>query len=289
MAVYEVESWGGLVEASKSASRDDTILLTKDIDCNNEIPLGVEETVKLDYVILDGQGHTIRNLRTHVDNPVTIFRGGRMYLKNIDFINLIIYDVPLMENDGYANFITMDHCRCVGIRNRELIAYNNTAAIEYYCYVMYSFFNVPCVGNYNDLFSGTNRKLLLSWCWVRDTYNSKDINNAIGQHARITGSYFDGDLILSPEQTDIFIGYEDYTPPVQNVYDFSIRATTDVSSKSYRFKFNAGVVKNQVRSMDGSSIYTPEIIPSEGLILATPDEMKNPQALYDKGFDIVVP
>lgn len=289
MAVYEVDSWNGLAEAAKSSVGGDTILLTKDIDCNVDIPLGVEETLDLNFKTLNGQGHVIRNLRSHIYNPVDIFRGGRMFLTNIDFINLIVNDVYLMDNDGYNNFITADHCRFVGRRNQPLIWAGITSPFG--CYLQYSYFNVPCSGSADALISGGDGATLMGFCWVRDTNDGRFTDNAINNKAVMQGCYFDGDLILHPEQTTVQFGGSNYSfsPGVQNVYDFDIRATADVSSDDFTFNFYYGLVKNQVRSMDRSKIYTPTITPASGVILATPEEMTNPQALYDKGFDIVVP
>lgn len=288
MATVEVATWGELVEAA-ATSGVDTIMITQDIDCNDEIPLGVESSIDLAYKTLDGQGHTIRNLRTHVDNPVSIFVGGRMFLTNIDFINLIVNNAYLMENNGYNNFITADHCRFVGRRNHTLIDAGDTSPFG--CYLQYSYFNIPCSGSADELISGRAGATLMGFCWVRDTNDGRFADNAINNKAVMQGCYFDGDLILNSGQTTVEFGGNNssFSPSVQNVYDLDIRATADVSSDEFTFNFYYGLVKNQVRSMDRSEIYTPIITPASGVILATPEEMTSPQALYNKGFDIVVP
>ena len=61
MATVEVSTWTDLV--TQLAVSNNTVKLTKDIDCNDEIPFGVTSTITMDSN-LDGQGHMIRNLRT---------------------------------------------------------------------------------------------------------------------------------------------------------------------------------------------------------------------------------
>ena len=79
MATVNVSTWAELANAIQ-ASYDDasiTINLTADIDCNNEIPLGVETKITTpEYwdrtYTIEGNHHVIRNLRTHITNPVDI-------------------------------------------------------------------------------------------------------------------------------------------------------------------------------------------------------------------------
>ena len=110
----EVNTWEQLVTALSTNVPDiKTIKITSDIDCNYEIPLGVSETVvcygsNAYPTTVDGsytengviKNHVIRNLRTSVQNPVSIFgimtnlssgnKACRIVFKNIDFVNLIL-------------------------------------------------------------------------------------------------------------------------------------------------------------------------------------------------------
>ena len=122
MATYNVSTWEQLVEALQAdvdSNVTDTITLTADIDCNYSIPLGVQSTIYIGHPayqseygtkVIDGQGHVIRNLRTHIVSPVPIFRyeydsyaKAKAIWKNIDFINLCLDDYLFSWRMNYNN------------------------------------------------------------------------------------------------------------------------------------------------------------------------------------------
>jgi hypothetical protein len=114
MATYEVSTWAQLRSAITSAVAGDVIKLIADIDCNDIIPEGVASTVVFPIgasVTIDGsyeedntiKNHEIRNLRTSVNSPVSIFKISRPgssaithTMKNIDFVNLVL-NKPLLD------------------------------------------------------------------------------------------------------------------------------------------------------------------------------------------------
>ena len=112
MLTYEVSTWQHLVniatQSQADAFRDSvTMKLMEDIDCNSEIPEGVETMLNFrvngtgSTITIDGdyeedgvhKRHIIRNLRTHIVTPVQIFNTNQnsFILRNIDFKNLIFF------------------------------------------------------------------------------------------------------------------------------------------------------------------------------------------------------
>ena len=150
MATYEVSTWNELItELSTLRTEAVIIKLTADIDCNDEIPLGVASTITIwnsaaypmtvtGAYVENGvtKNHVIRNLRTHVVNPVNIFyprsnidsgqNQSSLTFNNIDFINLVLDSATLcLSPDSgviYNNKLTFNRCRFVGRRNCYLIS-----------------------------------------------------------------------------------------------------------------------------------------------------------------------
>lgn len=211
MATYEVSTWAELVaKLSMNTMEARTIKLTADIDCNNEIPTGVESTITIynsgDYpVVIDGsytendvvKNHVIRNLRTNVTSPVGIFNlkcytgqssGNRqtaVTFKNIDFINLILDGAPFINNVDSGlisnNKLTFNKCRFVGRRNRFLVCAFNPGGTGGNALTFTScFFNVPFkpVGTENtyvplngDWSYSNSRFVTANYCRFKEYYN----------------------------------------------------------------------------------------------------------------------
>ena len=145
----EVSTWGEIVSNLNGTMTDDilTLKLTKNIDCNKEIPEGVASTIKVKArsgaktrVVIDGsytendeeKNYEIRNLRTHVSSPVNIFEmvtngsaKPTILFKNIDFVNLLLMGTGTqlflktgndVSTSNYYN--TFENCRLVGKRSR---------------------------------------------------------------------------------------------------------------------------------------------------------------------------
>lgn len=167
MATIEVSTWNELVTAiTETVSDGDTIKITADIECNDDIPYGVQSTINLDvrgaggsriYYTVDGEytengvskRHIIRNLRTSTSNPVAIFQNpneaGYAYcvanFYNIEFINLICDDYLFdSQNYGYNSMypIWFNNCVFVGRRSNYLFNGGNAGVGFYQCY-----FDIP--------------------------------------------------------------------------------------------------------------------------------------------------
>ena len=160
MAVVEVGTWADLV--TQLAVSNNTVKLANDIDCNDEIPMGVASsvTVASDF---DGQGHTIRNLRSHLTSPVTIFKTsgpseGTRTFRNIDFVNLILdkgngADIVLIQSNFFSSRLNITNCRFVGRRNTYLMDVLSGGYTPS-CYITSCYFHVPNYGavKYQQLF-----------------------------------------------------------------------------------------------------------------------------------------
>ena len=167
MATINVSTWTELVTAiTETVSDGDTIKITADIECNSDIPYGVQSTINLDargaggsriQYTIDGEytengvtkRHIIRNLRTSTENPVTIFQNpneaGYAYcivnFHNIEFINLICDNyLANSQNYGYDGYfpIWFNNCAFVGRRSYYLFEGGNAGVGFYQCY-----FDIP--------------------------------------------------------------------------------------------------------------------------------------------------
>lgn len=209
MATIEVSSWSELVSAvTQTISEPTTVKITKDIDCNEEIPQGVTNTIVIPRanrsiaLTIDGEyeeggatkRHKIINLRTNIGSPVPIFRLNGSYdqgwwrtiwFKNIDFLNLRL-DAALTEGDqGYQDISgtiysigAFVNCRFVGKRTTNMFTKSSWGAGYYYMFNN-NFVNVPYYGTTKEGFPlvrryhpsvGNKCVLMAKNCRFRCTY-----------------------------------------------------------------------------------------------------------------------
>ena len=319
MATYEVSTWTELAtELSTSRGEAKTVKLVADIDCNNEIPLGVASTIQIiadnrTYsVTIDGsyvedgvtKNHVIRNLRTHVTSPVNIFFPWieQTTIKNIDFINLVLDGgaLSLPPDTGYIvnNRLYITNCRFVGRRNRNLISGRNFGGNDgNACILTSCFFNVPYISKdvkntYVPLIGDwvySSHFVTANFCWFRSNYDGWTIDSSssstILQFIKLNGCYVDGEIAGSNELT-LSTQYS-YNSTIQNVIDADIRLTQ--GSNGANMYMVEGIWKNDVRSYSDPSIVYTTVNRNSAAIPESPEDMKNPAKLYADGFDIVVP
>ena len=332
MATYEVSTWAELVsELSTSRAEAKTIKLVADIDCNDEIPLGVASTItcycSLTHpVVLDGsyiedgvtKNHAIRNLRTHVTNPVILFsisvrdssKNFRFTFKNIDFINLILqkaYFMTMVNQDWYSSSnsrIIFDNCRIVGRRDKPFTEKYGWRDSSNQIVLNSCFFNIPYMsatpttadvplfGDWYITDSSTNRLIYANFCWFRSNYDGWAIDNGssmtILQFIKLNGCYVDGEIVGSNELVlSTQNSQYSYNSAIQNVVDADIRLIR--GSNSANMYMPKGVWKNDVRSYSDPSVVYTTVNRNSNAIPESPEDMKNPAKLYADGFDIVVP
>lgn len=319
MATVEVSTWAELRSAIISAANGDTIKLIADIDCNDEIPEGVNSTIKpsrytIDTLTITGEytednvtkNHVIRNLR---NGSVPIFKfsvgssGSYIYIRRIDFINLIL-SAPLLEHynadNNSAHLYVMD-CRFTGRRTSNVINVTRTGNYWTTLDVHRSYFNIPyygsTVGNLplNNLYSaGGNVGGYMYNCRIRETFigtytpSSTDGDTTCSVfNMRLSGCRVEGEVVSGKYpryHSDAVIS--GYTPASQNVYDVDFKLTnnTDTSVPLYAFK---GVVKIPIRKKDAETTTYEISSASTGVILADESQMQDTNWLAQNGFDIV--
>lgn len=329
MAVtYEVETWSELVAAFTNGGETITdgsriIKLMNDIDCNAEIPEGVAETLLAKYnvasdryVEINGEykenGETKRrkiiNLRTHIINPVKIFRvnnissgdsaGAGLTLRGIDFINLIL-DQRLASGVRWASTspLAATNCRFVGKRS------TNIFDSEYYganIVLTSCFFNVPyksseptfktfCIAKPPD---GKNRIQKAYYCYFvesdsgltpDDTKPCTSFGKMQLSGCRAEGETTFGDVLTFTDQSMA-------TTRVQNVMDIDLK-TTATEGTTITVNAPYGVWRDDIHSTDSAITNTYEYTNVNGdnySIPETPERMKDAEALSKDGLDIGV-
>lgn len=315
MATYEVSSWPELAAlATQSVSSKFTsntlIKLTADIDCNEEIPEGVAETLTFysnsaSYrVTIDGsyddngeiKNHVIRNLRTHIQNPVTILysryssSNARMTLKNIDFINLILdeylaYAGGTTDSTGVASLI-VSGCRFVGKRSHVIFYAGSNGVSLTSCY-----FNVPCSLTNNVIAtvpSDTSKARDAYFCHFRETYGSWEIvDNATSfYNFRMSGCYVEGEIV-GGQTINISSQYSNDSI-VQNVIDADIKTIAPEGSTITVYA-PKGVWRDDIHSTDTTITGTYQYINGNDTLAIpeTPQDMINTTKLYNDGFDVI--
>ena len=208
MSEINVQTWTDLANAL-SATYDDsdlniTINITKDIDCNYEIPEGVTSSVQLTsgvtnssyrrYLTVNGNGHEIRNLRSGIVSPVDIFRRDqnvRDYItytfNDLKFINLVLTGNAMLYRQvrggaGREAYIITAFNRCGFVGRRETSLFYFGGDTSNYNWTFTScFFYVPNIAvtlstsaqvERMPIFypSSSDRSATMNFCWIREQY-----------------------------------------------------------------------------------------------------------------------
>ena len=318
MIEKEVSTWAELVSAytNDGVSYNDnvTIKLMRDIDCNDEIPEGVETSLTPSFsnsslvMIVDGsyevngevRNHVIRNLRTHIISPVVIFNAaiGGTTFKNIDFINLIL-DRPLIQigQNTNAKVSYFNSCRFVGRRTYNLwstIWSSRTKA----GFKLYScFFNIPYIKTPYvvadiplERNNATGSSLsYLSYAYFCRFVESDDTLTGITScsNLKLSGCRVEGKLTSSSPIT-ITSQYE-YDSVIQNVVDLTLKTTAEQGT-TVVVNVPKGVWKDAIYSTD-STILTPYQYTNTNqlAIPESPADMIDVSELYSDGFDVQQP
>lgn len=318
MIEIEVSTWAELVSAytndGVSYTDNVTIKLIGDINCNDEIPEGVETTIvphlssNSHILIVDGsyevngevRNHVIRNLRTHIISPVNIFRcavGGTTF-KNIDFINLVLDRAfaQIAQNTN-AKASVFNRCRFVGKRTYNLwdtIWSSKTAG----GFKLYScFFNVPYIKTpyviadiplERNNATGSSLKYY-SYAYFCRFVESDDTLTGITScsNLKLSGCRVQGKLTSSSPIT-ITSQYE-YDSVIQNVVDLTLKTTAEQGT-TVVVNAPKGVWKDAIYSTD-STILTPYQYTNTNplAIPESPADMIDVSELYSDGFDVQQP
>ena len=323
---HNVSTWNELVAALTNENNTSpvTINIVEDIDCNEDIPLGVASTIEIyqvsgytiDYTI-NGNHHVIRNLRTSITSPVNIFACYNMYqsptitFNDIDWINLVL-DKALIHNYGNYNIYNFNNCRFVGRRTASLFSNEraNTQINLSSCFMnvaykpssseSYPLKKASYLSNDSYLGSSYWYDCDASFCWFRESYDGWELSSGSGYSQTssmyffyMTGCYVDGEFVSAGNAGFTITNTYSYDSTIQNVIDatFSYINRSDESTSGFiqapKGIYRAKFIKYGDPTVEYDSQYIP---PSGNLAIAVPDDkMADPAWLYAHGFDIVVP
>ena len=288
MATYEVSTWAELVaKLSATTLETRTIKLTADIDCNDEIPEGVANTINVyssrNYPLtIDGsytengitKNHVIRNLRTHVTSPKNIFKLTyldatgenkipvvRFY--NIDFINLILDGGMLIgqfevswQTYGVLGFY---NCSFVGRRNRYLVCGHSMSYEPNYMTFSSCFFNIP----YEP--SGTSN----TYVPLNDVWRKNSTCYATANYCRFKESYNGWTIGSFAPAVDVNPHCSTHNLNLNGCYiDGTIVGASDAIGITEQYTYNStiqNVVDADLRSYGNSGSTTVKIYAPKGI------------------------
>lgn len=291
MADHYANSWEELSTEIGASSDGDTIYITSDIDCNSEIPGGVESTISLGNITIDGsyeengiiKSRQIRNLRTNISSPVPIFIFNYPTLRYIDFFNIDI-DQALFLRRADTNNIYLDHCRFKGRRKYYLIEYQQfwrSSVTLTSCY-----FDMPSIGGYVPLVR-PGASIYATGCYFVETYTGWDVAGGIDTSSygiNMSGCYTEGEIV-GDNSIDITNNYS-YDSPLQNVVDATLK-TKSTEGTTINIAAPKGIWKNSIVNYEDESIsYVYDNINTPLAIPESPSDMTNTTKLYNDGFDV---
>lgn len=323
---YEVTTWSELVAAFANGGETITngsriIKLMNDINCNDEIPEGVAETLWAKYnvngdrfVEINGEyienGETKRrkilNLRTHITTPVKIFRvtnnsssntaGAGLTLRGIDFINLTL-DQRLASGVKWSTTspLAATNCRFVGKRSTNIFVseYHGANIILTSC-----FFNMPYKSSdptFNTFYIAeppTSNSYIQKayYCYFvesdsgvtpDDTKPCTSFGKMQISGCRAEGETTFGDVLTFTDQSTAITR-------VQNVMDLDLK-TTATEGTTITVNAPYGVWRDDIHSTDSAITDVYEYTNVNGddySIPETPERMKDAEALSEDGLDI---
>ena len=303
MATINVSTWTEFVTALGSHSSGDTIKLTADINCNDTIPTGVASTINCgsDAIIIDGNGHLIRNLRTSAASPVSVFSfsgtNHDVTIKNIDFGNLIL-DKPLFYFNASSTPVRfyMQNCRFAGRRSDYLIGLYDTTIQMTSCY-----FNLKFTGSDIDRLSLCTYESwadqIANYC-IFVEYAAENCMVEAGSSRPCCSAYplslngcrIDGVLSVTYPNYIYITQRNGYNSPVQNVVDASMACAFN-GNRSIGIYAPKGVwLKKAYKYSDPSTIsYTLVNNSPSTTIDVTESQITDAAYLASQGFDIIVP
>lgn len=319
--VVNVSTWTELtsaITANYESELNITINILNDIDCNNEIPEGVPSTISLPtgtnqstyrYFTINGNGHTIRNLRSHVTSPVSIFYLPSSYdyiiytFNDISFINLVLTsNASFVKADSFnrptQRGMRFNRCNFVGRREYSLFTVDRISANTIFnnC-----FFNIPNMINNLDIYHNPlwykefDSNVYANFCWFRFTYLGKPNvgyqNYSYLYDINLNGCYIDGEFCIDNSSYSIgsinITSNYTYNATIQNVCDLKIM-TTSAPSGTTTINMTKGIIKDRLTVRGNDSVTYPTTY-NAAAIPIPPDKMLDAQYLYDHGFDVIVP
>ena len=268
MPTYNVTTWSELVNALKQAQPDDVdtvINLMNDIDMNEVAPTGVGTNQIKCFgrsMVLNGNGHYIKNLRTSISNPQPIFSmadyhylaSSSLNILNLDFVNLICAGADFLFDSSNYRQVNFRNCRFVGYRtgNSYLIHQNKKITCTS-CY-----FDMPWYGagssayEYTSLIErGTPTEDIptANFCWFHESYGGWTLTGGSSTTSppsdypttqccmfAMNGCYIDGTMKVPYKQSgsDVYIYCHVYRNAIGSYYTASTPNVIDMEWTSTR-------------------------------------------------------
>lgn len=228
---------------------NDVVELEEDVDFNDYV---FTNTVKIQNTTINGNGHKISNIQN--ESNMTLFTFNSSTVFNNVIINNVYVPLGTLMVSGVLN-----ECTVTGMikeLGKQTTVYNKCSV------------NVERLDTSNVVFQD-------SYIIINGIFNpSNDFN--VGS---CTGCYIKGTITFS--------GISGETYAITSRLDNCCFNVDIESDKPLNFTYNLST--NLVSVINKSKINVNVSTSSEKYVLVTDNEMRNAQALYNKGFSIYVP
>ena len=259
----DVTTWSGLVSQLTQMHPDDetvVINLMNDIDMNDVSPLGVSTTQIKCFgrsMVLNGNGHCIKNLRTSISNPQPLFSMADYHylqtkaldIRNLDFVNLICAGSDFLYDSSDYRQVNFTNCRFVGCRTGNAYLINQgTKITTTSCY-----FDMPWYGAGSSVYDYTSLVKrseattdipVANYCWFHETYGGWTLSGGSSSTTpgidypttqcsmfAMSGCYIDGNMKMPYRQKSsdtVEIYCEVYRRIIGNYYTASTPNVIDI-------------------------------------------------------------
>lgn len=273
MADVNVTTWAELTAALNSAE-DTDIYLMNDIDLNDELPEGVTVgnlgNVSRCIKTLNGNGHTLKNLRVVGNGSGTwyLFRGYsssyKMTIDNINFLNVYLAGNNTEPRFFYGNEIIRNSIINI---DADQGSFADAGDTFYHCAINFTSNNSK---NKFSTASNTNRGAYFENC------NIKLEGTMYPVFAVLNDTYLSGNYGIDASNN--------YSGGFSGSNRSIINVSTTLPKRLLAINANAVLINMDNITVNGDD---ESFIP-DTLIRCTTEELKNAQALRDKGFPIGV-
>lgn len=249
---------------------NNTVNVTSDIDFNT-LPITSSITLGLGLTV-NGNGHSVYNLQTGTVLNQPMFRSGNSspppVFNQINFYNMFRNEGQVFFSSFNDNYITFNECNFQG-RGYALFedCVLNKCAINWESTNGYIGFN-------------SSKNITWTYCYINIKVRT-NINKSLLPKSEYSSCYFGGEYTYTGTNStyNIYPTDSSMSSCVLNIEDKSTGSGLSLSSLLFGTT-SPSVINTTKAKKDGFS--------KSGLLEATDAEMKNAQALYDKGFNIIV-
>lgn len=251
---------------------DNTVNVTSDIDFNS---LPITSSITLgNGLTVNGNGHSVYNLQTGTVLNRPMFKSGSgsslPVFNQINFYNMFRNESQAFFSSTNDNYITFNECNFQG-RGYALFSE---------CELKKCAVNWESTNGYID--NNTSKTRTWEYCYINIKARTNTSNSPVSPRNIYTNCYFGGEYTYTGTNStyNIYPNKGSMTSCVLNIEDKSTGLVLSLSSDLLFDTTSPSVINTTKAKQEAFSI--------SGLLEATDAEMKNAQALYDKGFNIIV-